>query len=79
MIQKEWGHVLMPFSGCKVEGGVPGSRGCIWRRSLLQQLLDYIRLPQSGWDVKWGLVILNGKAEVQGWLAGKTTVPLRNI
>lgn len=79
MIQKECGYILMPFSGWKVEWGIPRSRGCIWRCSLLQELLNYICLSQSGRNMEWGLVILNDKAEMQGWWAEKTMVPLWNI
>lgn len=79
MIQKECSYVLMPLAGWKVEWGIPRSCGCIWRCSLLQQLLHYICLPQSGRNVEWGLVILNDKVEIQGWLAENTMVTLWNI
>lgn len=66
MIQKERGYIFMSLSGRQVEWGVPRSRGCIWRCSLLQQLLYYVCLPQAGRNVQWGLVVLNGKGAIPG-------------
>lgn len=74
MIQKECCDVLMSLSRGKVQWGVPRSRRCVWRSSLLQQLLYYIRFPQSGRNVEWGLVILKGKVRTQVWWTEKTTV-----
>ena len=65
MIQKESCNVLVSLSRCKVQRGVPRSCRCIWRGSLLQQLLYYIRFPQSGRNVERGLVILKGKVRMQ--------------
>lgn len=65
MIQKESCDVFVSLSRREVQWGVPRSRRCIWRCSLLQQLLYYIRFPQSGRNVEWGLVILKGKVRMQ--------------
>lgn len=61
MVQEERSDIFMPLSGRKVKRGVPRGGCSVGRRSLLQQLLHYIRLPQPGRDVERGLVILNAR------------------